>query len=96
VVEPPTAAEIDKVLRSYLKDGRLTAMPRAGRKRSIVLDHVAQRFEPGLRYSEIQVNLMLQPFWADVAALRRYLVDEGLLARAEGQYWRVGGSVEVS
>ncbi len=93
---PPTAAEIDKVLRSYLKDGRLTVMPRAGRKRSIVLDHVAQLFEPGVRYSEVEVNLLLRPLWPDVAALRRYLVDEALLARAEGQYWRVGGSVDLS
>ncbi|MGN6607647.1 MAG: DUF2087 domain-containing protein [Jatrophihabitans sp.] len=95
MVEPPSAAEIEKVLRSYVKDGRLTTMPRAGRKRSIVLDHVAQRFEPGLRYSEVEVNLLLRPLWPDVAALRRYLVDEGMLARADGQYWRMGGSVEI-
>ena len=83
------------MLRSYFKDDRLAVMPRAGRKRSIVLDHVVQAFEPGVRYPEVDVNLMLRQVWPDVAALRRYLVDEGLLARAEGQYWRVGGSVDV-
>ena len=31
----------------------------------------------------------------DVAALRRYLVDEGLLTREVGVYWRIGGYVEV-
>ena len=96
MTEAPTEAEIAKVLRSYLKDGRLMVMPRAGRKRSIVLDHLAQLFEPGVRYAEVDVNLTLRQVWPDVAALRRYLVDEGLLARAEGQYWRVGGSVEIS
>ena len=83
------------MLRSYFKDGRLAVMPRAGRKRRIVLDFVAQEFEPGVRYTEVDVNLALRRIWPDVAALRRYLVDEGLLARAEGMYWRVGGSVEI-
>jgi len=33
----------------------------------------------------------LQLFYADYAALRRYLVDEGMMSRAEGVYWRTGG-----
>ena len=41
------------------------------------------------------VNAMLAAFFADYAALRRYLVDEGFLARAEGAYWRTGGSVDL-
>ncbi len=91
----PSAAETAKVLRSYLRDGRLTAMPRGGRKRQIVLDHVAQRFEPGRRYDELDVNLILRDIWNDVAALRRYLVDAALLERAGGEYWRIGGPVDV-
>ena len=39
---------------------------------------------------------MLRQIWArDVAAVRRYLVDEHLLERADGQYWRIGGPVDV-
>jgi hypothetical protein len=30
-------------------------------------------------------------FHADYAALRRHLVDEGLVTRADGVYWRTGG-----
>ena len=37
----------------------------------------------------------LRRFHPDVAALRRYLVDDGFMERAEGVYWRVGGTVEV-
>jgi hypothetical protein len=70
-------------------------MPRSGARRRIVLEHIVQRFEPGLRYSEIEVNRMLRPVWSDVAALRRYLVDAGLLDRAQGEYWRSGGPVDV-
>ena len=93
---PPDADQIAKVLRSFFKGEALTAMPRPGRKRRIVLEHIVQRFEPGRRYDEVEVNLELRQVWArDVAALRRYLVDERLLERADGQYWRIGGPVEV-
>jgi hypothetical protein len=57
-----------------------------------VLDLLAQEFEPGRRYSEKAVNLALGRWHADTAALRRYLVDEGFLDRAGGEYWRTGGS----
>jgi hypothetical protein len=96
VAEPtPTEDEIARVLRRYLHDGRLTAMPRAGRRRMIVLEHIVQRFEPGLRYPEDAVNAVLREVWPDYAALRRYLVDAGLLARSAGEYWRIGGRVDV-
>lgn len=93
--EPPSATEIEKVLATYLKDGRLHVMPRATRRRTIVLEHIAQRFEPGRRYPEVEVNLSLREVWDDVAALRRYLVDAGLLDRANGEYWRIGGPVDI-
>jgi hypothetical protein len=49
---------------------------------------------PGrLRYPEPEVNERLHRFHADHATLRRALVDEGLLDRAAGQYWRAGGRV---
>ena len=60
-----------------------------------MLERLAQEFEPGERYSEAAVNLGLGRWHADTAALRRYLVDEGLLTRAEGLYWRSGGRVDV-
>jgi hypothetical protein len=63
--------------------------------RLIVLDHLAQSFELGERYSEPMVNLILGQWHPDTAAWRRYLVDEGFLSRDHGVYWRTGGSVDV-
>ena len=83
------------MLRTYLRGGRLAAMPRSGRRRQIVLEHLVQHFEPGRQYPEVEVNLILREVWDDVAALRRYLVDAALLDRAGGVYWRIGGPVEV-
>ncbi|MGH8859803.1 MAG: DUF2087 domain-containing protein [Jatrophihabitantaceae bacterium] len=93
---PDSEKEIVKVLRSFFDGALLTAMPRPGRKRQIVLEHIAQRFEPGVRYDEPSVNLSLRQVWPrDVAALRRYLVDARLLERSAGQYWRIGGAVDT-
>ncbi len=41
------------------------------------------------------MNAVLRTFFDDYAALRRYLVDEGLLSRKDGEYWRSGGTVET-
>jgi hypothetical protein len=88
-------ADIERTLKKYFRDGRLAIMPRSGVRRRVVLEHIAQLFEPGRRYPEVDVNATLRPVWADVAALRRYLVDAALLDRKDGEYWRIGGPVDV-
>jgi hypothetical protein len=87
--------EAAAVLRAFVRDGRLTSFPAHRGKRLVVLDHVVRVFEPGVRYPEREVNTILRAFHDDVAALRRYLVDEGLLSRESGEYWRTGGPVEI-
>jgi hypothetical protein len=84
-------------LRPYIRDGRISVMPAKRTARLILLDQVAQAFEPGRRYSELAVNEVLKAFYDDHAALRRYLVDEQLLSRTpDGTYWRSGGTVTVA
>jgi hypothetical protein len=83
------------VLERFVKDGRIVVIPTKHSKLLVVLDHLAQQFEPGVKYSEREVSDTLARFHDDYAALRRYLVDEGFLAREAGTYWRSGGSVEV-
>lgn len=68
-------------------------MPAKQSRRLLLLDTIAQGFEPGVRYPEPSVNEFLAAIHPDFAALRRYLVDEGFLSRAEGEYWRSGGTV---
>jgi hypothetical protein len=85
----------DAVLSAFLRAGRLVSIPVQLSKRRIVLEHLVRVFEPGVRYPEREVNALLAVWYADVAALRRYLVDEGLLSREAGVYWRTGGWVEV-
>jgi len=85
----------DAVLRTFMRDGRITALPAKRSRRLVLLDHVAQMFDVGVRYPEGQVNLILRNVHDDYAALRRYLVDEGFLSRDQGEYWRTGGTVDM-
>ena len=89
------SAEAAAVLRNFVADGRLRQIPASHGKRLVVLDWLATRFEPGKTYPERDVNLLLGMAHADVAALRRYLVDDGFLERRDGFYWRAGGTFEV-
>jgi hypothetical protein len=98
-------AEGSEVVGRFLRGGRLVAIPAARGKRLAVLDHLAGLFQPGRRYPEREVNEILRAWHPDYALLRRYLVDEGFLDRADEPapsgsrsdkvYWRSGGTVEV-
>lgn len=83
------------VIGQWFVDGRLVSIPRRRGKRLPVLDRLAQEFDPGVKYSEREVNDALREFHPDVAALRRYLVEEGFMDRIPNgaEYWRSGGEV---
>jgi hypothetical protein len=86
----------DRVLRNFMTaDGRLHTIPSKRAKRLIVLDHIAQSFEPGRTYQEREVNAIIERFHPDYAALRRYLVDDQFLTREDNVYWRSGGTFDV-
>ncbi|GAA5077713.1 hypothetical protein HNP84_004025 [Thermocatellispora tengchongensis] len=87
--------EEERVLRTFLVDGRIRTMPARRAKRLVLLRYISRVFEPGVRYPEKDVNVALRAFHDDFAALRRYLVDEELLSREGNVYWRSGGPVDV-
>ena len=96
---PPPVEALDPdaaratVLRAFVANGQLVSIPAARGKRRVVLEHIVAGFEPGVRYPEREVDVVLQAWHPDHAALRRYLVDEELMARDRGVYWRIGGPV---
>jgi len=83
----------DPRLRVFLGNGRIETLPARHSRRRLLLDQIAQAFEPGVRYSERQVSQFLGSLHSDHATLRRCLVDEEFLTRSDGQYWRSGGTV---
>jgi DNA-binding transcriptional ArsR family regulator len=93
---PPGDPQQAAVLRRFLVGGRLVAIPAGHAKRRLVLDHLARLFEPGRYSPEPEVNQTLGAYHPDYASLRRHLVDEGFLERADQVYWRAGGTVELA
>lgn len=77
------------VLKAFVaEDGSLIDLPTKLRKRLVVLHYVAQAFDVDRDYPEVEVNSVLRGYHPDVAAVRRYLVDEGFLTREKGIYRR--------
>jgi hypothetical protein len=86
----------ERVLTNFVgQDGRLRTIPTKHSKLMVVLDRLAQEFEPGRTYPEADVNQILQRFHPDYAALRRYLVENGFMTREDNMYWRSGGTFDV-
>jgi AcrR family transcriptional regulator len=91
------AASADAVLRRFFgPDGRLKNLPAKQSRQLAVYDLLAQRFIPGVRYTELEVNRELMAVYDDYVTLRRGLIDFGLMDRAGGQYWRSGGTVPIA
>ncbi len=79
----------EKVVRAFLRDGRLVSIPAKSRKRELLLEVILdQSFPEDREYEEKEVNMRLALVHPDVAAIRRYLVDGGFMTREAGVYRR--------
>ena len=84
--------DVRKVLKTFLKaDGTLKQIPPIGNKLLVILNFIVDSFDYEVNYTEKEVNAILRRFHLDTAALRRHLVDYGLMAReSDGtKYWRI-------
>ena len=78
-----------KVLRAFVVDGHLVAIPAREKKKLVVLRYLLDRcFAEDRPYHETEVNERLAAFHADVASLRRHLVEHRLMTRNAGVYRR--------
>jgi len=76
-----------RVLRAFIKDARLTSIPARHRKRLVILHYLRdQCFTADRPYPEAEVNQRLALWHRDVAALRRSMIEAGLLTREAGIY----------
>ncbi|MCQ2000614.1 DUF2087 domain-containing protein [Arthrobacter zhaoxinii] len=90
----------DTTVQRFFVNGKVETYPRKRADRLELLHFLAGEVfeharppEPGLRpvLTEKEVTTRLAAFTADPAAIRRYLVDEGIVARdaAGTQYWLI-------
>jgi DNA-binding transcriptional ArsR family regulator len=93
---PPQAEEGDaferKVLSSFTdQEGRIISIPAQEKKFLVVLRYIVKAFEPGVRYTEKQVNEIIQRYTEDTATIRRSFIVYGFMDRqgGGGEYWRI-------
>ncbi|NJP37738.1 DUF2087 domain-containing protein [Alkalicoccus luteus] len=87
-----TEAEAEKILDTYLKEGRegpLSSFPRKEKRKLVLLRHLAEQFEPQRTYEEKEINEHLKQKYDDFVTLRRYLIEYGFLDRSRdgSSYW---------
>jgi hypothetical protein len=81
--------ELEKVIRAFVVDGRVVSIPAKPAKRNLLLPWLLDECFPDDRdYEEKEVNMRLALLNPDVSALRRYLIDAGLMTRDKGIYRR--------
>ncbi|MCC5638926.1 metalloregulator ArsR/SmtB family transcription factor [Nostoc sp. CHAB 5844] len=97
LIEPvDTEAWENKVLNNYLQSNpnnlekvqRLKEIPANRKKRLVILKWLANKFEPGIEYSEQMVNEILSRYHPDYATLQRELISYQFILREDGIYWR--------
>ncbi len=78
-----------KVLRNMFEGDRLIMLPANPRKLRLLVEWLVTCFEESTRYSEQQVNAIIMRYHEDYATLRRAMIEEGLMQREHGVYWRI-------
>ena len=81
----PMSEQIDQFFRP---DGTLISIPVKPAKKIAVLTHIAQELSPATKYPEKELNLIIAKYHDDTAAIRRYMIEYGILERdGESVYW---------
>ena len=78
-----------EVLSHFFKYGRLTQLPTQRKKRDIVLAEIAESFDRGRTYRELEVNEIIHRFHEDHCLIRREMIACNLMAREKEVYWRI-------
>ena len=75
-----------EVVSRFFKYGRLTQLPSQRKKREIVLQEIATRFEANRTYDEKEVNEIIHQFHEDHCTIRREMIACGLMTRERETY----------
>ena len=79
----------EKVLHTFIQDGRILDLPARDQKRDIVLGWLAEQIDPDRRFTEKELNEVISQYHPDYATMRRYLVDYQYMQRENQVYWRL-------
>jgi hypothetical protein len=92
LLTPPSGFMITRMTEQidqfFRPDGTLISIPVKLHKKLAVLRHIASELSPDTKYPEKQLNEIIAKYHPDTAALRRYMIEYGILERdGESVYW---------
>lgn len=77
----------ESVLRNFFaKDGRLRQIPAQYKKKLIALQYMVEKLEPGVVYSEKEINEFIKQFHDDFATIRREFIMHQFMYRENDKY----------
>lgn len=87
-----TEQEKQTIIETYFEASepkRLKSFPTKQKRKLVVLQVFAQRFDPQRTYHEKEVNDIIKVLFDDYVTIRRYLIEYGFLDRTKdgSQYW---------
>ena len=78
----------EQIDQFFKADGTLISIPAKGAKKIAVLMVIASNLSPGIKYPERELNAIIANFHDDTAAIRRYMIEYGILERDKASvYW---------
>lgn len=78
----------EQIEQFFREDGTLISIPVKPAKKIAVLNLIAANLDPDTKYPEKQLNEIIAKFHDDTAALRRHMIEYGILERnLESVYW---------
>ena len=78
----------EQIDQFFNPDGTLISIPVKSSKKIAVLQRIAQELSPTSRYPERELNAIIAKYHDDTAAIRRHMIEYGILKRDAGSvYW---------
>jgi hypothetical protein len=79
---------MSQIEQFFRPDGTLIAIPVKSAKKIAVLRRIAEDLSSGVRYPEKELNAIIAKYHDDTAAIRRHMIEYGILERdTESVYW---------
>lgn len=79
--------------------GKIIQLPQNKKKRVLLIEYLAEKFEAGHNYTEREVNDICNTWhtFGDFFLLRRELIDHGLLCREQdgSRYWKTQNNQNI-
>ena len=78
----------EQINQFFAPDGTLITIPVKPAKKIAVLKEIAKKISPDTKYPEKELNALIATYHPDTAAIRRHMIEYGILERDGGSvYW---------